>query len=1187
MTFRMSGKVEWVDGCLDRPGWLTRYSLGGGSFRCAAPSEEVANRLSAIWIARDDVDSARVADRGSQRVIGVMRKILQRGFAPPLHPSVERDLLTLLEVPFTTPLSGIGDLSLKLASDTQISPQSSDSTLGIAPHDYDESMPFGSDEERLFIEWVRTNLGPQALQWLIPQARLDLVFASRGIESQGIILADFLLQAPWLAPLVIEIDGQQHKVSRAVDQIADDNAANAGFSVLRISTAEVRAGTGPQFDALKALWKEPLTEETSAALTLLPAQVHRTVLGILEGLEAGFLASPVWSIQLTETSGMLGGVLGPYFDALAAVDDLWGSGDLTPERIDLHGSEASWSYVRRAGHYVPDVFVGGDLDMELRVEWDALPTAPLPTGRAVVPRVVIRTAVVPVPLLDGRGDGVSQRVRPGQLSDTVDESLEILLQTIFAKSSFREGQLEAVKEMLAGRDCTVLLPTGTGKSIIYQLAGLCLPGRTIVISPIVSLIEDQAQGMATHGIDRVACLTSTSMREQGRDELLMQVSRGDALFMLMAPERLQTQGFRESLSSLTSRIPINFAAIDEAHCVSDWGHDFRTAYLLVGRTLRSCCKSSDGSTLPLLALTGTASRAVLKDVLAQLDFGQSTPGVVIKPKSFDRGELHFLLRRTEPAASPAALEGELRSMAERAGMSTGQFFSARGDRTASGLIFCTTVGGRTGVGKAATIVQGVLGGRPLLYSGKAPEGEDGSTWEAKKRLNAFRFKTNDSPVMVATNAYGMGIDKPNIRWVVHYGMPGSIEAYYQQVGRAGRDRKESQCVLILIEYDEKRDRALLGEENSLEPMREQVAGIGWSQADDISSQLFFHLSSFGGESLEVEVLMSIVDQLNPGESRQDVEIPWSGDAASEQALARLVRLGVVRDYWKPTQRKFGVTVEGVTPEKVRDTLAAYIERSQAGRSNVILEHLADVSAMTLHQAIKACARELIRFVYDTIERSRRRALREMWLAARESQLASDEVEAGERFRTRILDYLSEGEISPIVEKLASESSFTLLHWKLRLDDLRDPVSAQEWRGNVARLLTADPTNTGLLVSRALAESLSPDRDLEDVRSNIEGAFESSRSRFGLSDTDQKSLAEWLLSWSAARDHDVLAVVEIALQNAGLGSVTERHPALVAARRSAEPNAAIVVTSFESEMQKLNLSLNSLIESLKERATHVG
>ena len=289
-------------------------------------------------------------------------------------------------------------------------------------------------------------------------------------------------------------------------------------------------------------------------------------------------------------------------------------------------------------------------------------------------------------------------------------------------------------------------------------------------------------------------------------------------------------------------MPINFAALDEAHCVSDWGHDFRTSYLLVGRTLRECCGQSEGgSPLPLLALTGTASRAVLRDVLAQLEFGSSLPGSIIKPRTFDRPELRFRATKTLPSEAVGKLQGELESLADKAGTTPGQFFRSRGDMTKSGLIFCLTVDGKFSVTIAADGAMGVLGFYPLLYSGRAPRGKDPRYWEAEKRENARRFKENKDSTLVSTSAFGMGIDKPNVRWVVHFGMPSSIEDYYQQVGRAGRDRSESNCVLILIEYDGERDRALLGEDVSLNDMRSRVDELKETVRDDVTSALFFHL----------------------------------------------------------------------------------------------------------------------------------------------------------------------------------------------------------------------------------------------------------------------------------------------------------------------------------------------------------
>jgi ATP-dependent DNA helicase RecQ len=235
----------------------------------------------------------------------------------------------------------------------------------------------------------------------------------------------------------------------------------------------------------------------------------------------------------------------------------------------------------------------------------------------------------------------------------LDGALRTILKFVFAKDDFRSGQLEALKEILAGRDCAVLLPTGAGKSIIYQLAGLCLPGRTIVIDPINALIEDQVEGLNRHGIDRVVSITVADTKAGRRDQLLAAVANADAHFVLVSPERLKSQAFRSALRQMASLTPVNLAVIDEAHCVSEWGHDFRTSYLGIGDTIRENTKDSQGTPPPILALTGTASRSVLRDVLFQLDIKQRTANTVIRPRTFDRPELRYRIVNSSPEYSEA------------------------------------------------------------------------------------------------------------------------------------------------------------------------------------------------------------------------------------------------------------------------------------------------------------------------------------------------------------------------------------------------------------------------------------------------------------------------------------------------------------------------------------------------------
>ncbi len=1165
-------KVELIDGSTLRDGWLIRYTPGGASLRAIQYPKGFAERLAPMWIAREEVDSARVADAPSQRTLGVIRKILQRGSHPPVPPAVESMILSADPRELELEESNLpGDVSYSINGAPDLPSDLARMPFSAIPFPSGSDLPFGSEEEGLFVEWLERELGLGVSGWFMPQAPLHQLAFARGHKVDGEINVDFLATAPWLSPLVVEIDGLQHDNAEAVDAKADALAEQLKFSVIRISTDEIRRGAGSQLDEVRKWWRAPVTQMTVAdmGLALAPTQVQRIALGLVDGCEAGFLNGDSWAIRLHDSLGASGGRLGPYLDILWAVDQLWGGGIVSPTRVEIDDGTERWAYVRGGDGYAPDEHTGIEIDLEIFAEIDKLPTAPLPKRRKGAPRIVLRSSVPLVDVLDGRGDGVSRRVRPDSHGTDLKKPLEILLQGVFAKESFREGQYEGISEILAGRDCTVLLPTGGGKSLIYQMAGLCLPGRTIVIAPLVSLIEDQRDGMQANGIDRVVCLTGHELQRGGFDELHESVAQGDALFILMAPERLQRRKFRDALQRLTTRVPINFAALDEAHCVSDWGHDFRTSYLLVGRTLRECCGQSEGgSPLPLLALTGTASRAVLRDVLAQLEFGSSLPGIIIKPRTFDRSELRFRAMKTLPSEAIGRLQGELEGLADRAGLTPGQFFRSRGDATKSGLIFCVTVGGKFGVTDAADGAMGVLGFSPLLYSGKAPRGRDSRSWETEKRENARRFKENKDSTLVSTSAFGMGIDKPNIRWVVHFGMPSSIEDYYQQVGRAGRDRRESNCVLILIEYDGERDRALLSEDVSLKDMRSRVGELGRTVGDDVTTALYFHLGSFQGVDVELQRLMEVVEAIEPGAERRDVEIPRAEGDGVEQALARLIRLGVVIDYSIPRERTFDVVVAPIQSDTVVKNLAAYVERSQPGRSKILMEQLGDQSRFTTREVIENCGRALIGFVYETIERSRRRSIREMWLAAREASGVPDEVAAEDLLRRRILDYLTEGDISPILETLASGSESDLEKWCDLLDKLYDDATAQEVRGAVARLLTSDPTHTGLLLARACSEALASDRDLEDVVGNLDSMFSGANDRFGLTTHELSDLAYWMVGWATDRDHDVLATFEIAIARAKLTDQVEDHPGLMAARSQDEPNPAVVVNHLWSQMNYL-------------------
>ena len=479
-----------------------------------------------------------------------------------------------------------------------------------------------------------------------------------------------------------------------------------------------------------------------------------------------------------------------------------------------------------------------------------------------------------------------ERITAFEACDSIDgrrTAVETVLRAVFAKETLREGQLEAITEILEGHDCAVLLPTGGGKSMIYQLAGLCMPGVTLVVDPINALIDDQIEGLSGHGVDR--CVPITADTKDLQQEL------GDAYFAFISPERLQRQDFRDKLTEHSKTWPVNLAVIDEAHCVSEWGHDFRTAYLNFGATLRNVCWSEHGPP-SLLALTGTASRPVLKDVLHQLDISQARENSIVRPATFNRPELSYRVVRTRPERRAAELKGELRALPARFRDAIGTTFF-QPDIGCSGIVFVRTVTGPKGVTPTWELVR-ELDRSATRYSGGAPDGVDASTWPELKRRWAADFKKNRANTMVATNAFGMGIDKSDIRWVIHYGLPSSIEAFYQEVGRAGRDGHPAWCIWILSDEDRAENEQLLR------------TGRKSNRYDDVSTALWFLHQSFPPRSDEHEALLTIHNALLSDEGQVRLALDGTDSSIGKRALHRLAVLSCVTDY----------TVQGIGKREV-------------------------------------------------------------------------------------------------------------------------------------------------------------------------------------------------------------------------------------------------------------------------------
>ena len=467
--------------------------------------------------------------------------------------------------------------------------------------------------------------------------------------------------------------------------------------------------------------------------------------------------------------------------------------------------------------------------------------------------------------------------------------LEKVVQNIFRKTGFRPGQVEIINRAIQGKSVIGLLPTGSGKSLTYQLTALLQPGMTIIIDPIKSLMKDQFEGLIKNSIDGAIYINSSLTAKQ-RNIALEKIKNAETIFAFVSPERLQDDKFRKELletSNLNNHY-FSYCIIDEAHCVSEWGHDFRTSYLRLGDNARNYCKTKSGKNIPFFALTATASYDVLSDIQRELVIPDET--AIVRLEKLDRPEIQFKIvevvadfennenlnwnaQATLGQAKQQRLVTVLKAIPEYyqtfsndkqviedakkvfnekdirlENFNPTTFFEQQGKDSNAGLVFCPWRKSYFGVKDNADNLS--------VYHNKIGTFVGGD--DANNEITQTKFVGNELDLLVATKAFGMGIDKPNIRYVIHFNYPSSIESYYQEAGRGGRDRKLALGVVLFNKQELKSSEIIetVDEDGNIETHFEAI-----NVSVDKKLLLSFHSNNFKGIAKEKRLLAELLTEI--------------------------------------------------------------------------------------------------------------------------------------------------------------------------------------------------------------------------------------------------------------------------------------------------------------------------------------
>ncbi len=1117
-------KSEYVQSCP----WHHRYSVGAYAaesvVRLLVPSvadftatfqSMLAKKLARLRRAFT-LDIIGLADDQSRFAGAVLAKIAQRGFPAPCSTDLERfllkqaqdaDLLSWVEG------SKSGAINFKIVSHNKDLPALlkacffaelllDDDEVDALLKNY---LSLCTPNEKYFFEMILDSCpDPRLALFIIPQRLIiTMLRLTKSLEEQKSIpidsRVDFAIEIPKIGNekflrLVIEIDDKSHKgAQKELDNQRDSLLRSNGWNIIRLSTLESKAWKKEVEKILEALENAITNELIEAAKILrsLPTNKKQPILDLV--------TLPIAEAQLTIAVARWIYTKGNASFRIANPQGL--NLKVVLDCIDSYLTNLEKLYgLKNFGR--PELVESVDF---ADIVYFALPSPKawelLNLGNSTILTPTISFSEYEDALLE---DALPFPILEELINDEekLENILTFFLNQLFRKEKFWAGQVKIIKRALLLKDVIGLLPTAAGKSLCYQMASLLQPGFTIVVQPLRSLMWDQQDNLDVMGIHRSTAIMSfaeitpdeeTRIKEEGYTA----IEKGLRYFVFISPERFQIPEFREQVKSFVGSYPIPYCVVDEAHCVSEWGHDFRPAYLNLGWLVPSLCKYKDYKPC-FIALTGTASQNVLTDIHRELLIPDLDS--IVSPENFDRKELNFQVKKVKVEDRLNELKALLKNII---GYRPGQ----PNVRLPSGLIFTYFVND-SNVG-VKLLRDELRNSFPEikdfieLYSGAKPYSLITSerNWELKKVELQRRFKLNDIPILVCTHSFGMGIDKPDIRFTIHAMLPRSLEEFYQQAGRAGRDREMSQCFVIFSDdHPNLADSIYDPISIPIEKTDEMTRDIPRKQQSDPIRNIWFLRNSFYGKETDKNIINYLWDylanQLPTYEGdRIQIELSFTflpdhffnnkgkkgglseeKQQALEKAIYRLRVIGAIEDYLKDySRRKFIISIFRYSPTELERRFKEYLRRYTT--EGEMKKYTPRIVPKNYNDAVKLFVHQVVEFVYDKIEQRRRRAMWEMLQAARDAVILGMD-----KFREQMISYLEESEFTkPVIEltkTVSPQSWFKLLNKAEGVDGLIKLFGA------CRRQIEEYPEHPGLLFLTGFCRLHYGDEGLKDINNSF-------------------------------------------------------------------------------------------------------